>query len=341
MPYPRIHADRIQVLPLSQRKNYIDITLPATVGGAIDPDSLPPDPGPAGPILDALVHTMRSARDRYASRILTYGAHTIKNGCGLLLNRLIEQGWLTHLATQGAGIIHDWEFAFHGKSSESVRDNAPLGRFGTWDETGENILGAAMIGVARDRGLGESMGHHIQHHPERHPYRKYSVAWAAYRHRVPLCVMPGIGQDIFACHPMYTPDAGAALGQAATIDFHTFTHGVMNLTHGVYLSVGSSVMSPQVFEKAFSIANNLRQSEGAPFLADHHVAVVDLQPSGGWDWSSDREPPPHHPAYYLRWCKTFSRLTAVHPTQKTRGTFSYIQADNRIVLHNLVHRLAG
>lgn len=341
MPYPRIDPERIRVYPLAERKSFIDVTAPAPAGGAIDPDSPPPDAGPARQSIDALAEAFRQARQRYASRMLTYGAHAIKNGCGLLLNRLIERGWLTHLATQGAGVIHDWEIAFQGKTSESVRENAPIGRFGAWNETGENILAAVMIGAGRDRGFGESIGHHIQHHPELHPFRRYSVAWTAYRQRVPLCVMPGIGQDIFACHPMFSADAAGAIGYTAAHDFHTFTHGVQNLTHGVYLSVGSSVMSPQVFEKAFSIANNLRESDGLPFLSDHRVAVVDLQPAGAWDWTSEKEPPPNHPAYYLRWCKTFARLTAPHRTAGPGGTFQYLQADNRVVLHNLAARLCG
>ncbi len=101
---------------------------------------------------------------------------------------------------------------------------------------------------------------------------------------------------------------------------------------GVYLSVGSAIASPQVFEKAFSIANNLREQEGRPPLGDHQVAIVDIQDSGGWDWQTG-EPPVDHAAYYLRFCKTFHRLAP--------GAVSYLQADNRAVLHGLVHELRG
>lgn len=334
MPYPRIDPGQIHVLPLSQRRSFIDITK-----SAIDPDSPPPSPGDSDEQVRSLAAAFRTARQRGASRILTYGAHLIKNGCGLLLRRLIETGWVTHLATQGAGIIHDWEFAHLGHSSESVRDNAPVGRFGTWDDTGRAIVGCLLDDQPHDRGFGESLGKHIETHAEIHPFRQYSVTHCAYRHGVPLCVLPGIGYDIFACHPMFTLNAGAALGRASTADFHTFAHGVTQLTGGVYLSVGSAVMSPQVFEKAFSIANNLRNVAGEPYIRDHYVAIVDIQPSGGWDFSSEQEPPMDHPAYYLRWCKTFARMTAPHPQAGPGGTLAYIQADNRRVLHQLVAML--
>ena len=334
MPHPRIDPSRIRVFPLAQRRNLVEL---ARV--AIDPDSPPPDPGPLAERLDLVMESIRQARKRGVSRILAYGAHTIKNGCGPLLIRLIETGWLTHLSTQGAGIIHDWELAFQGATSESVRENAPVGRFGTWDETGRNILAAVIDGAAQGRGFGESIGHHIHQHPKLHPFADRCVAARAFENRVPLCVLPGIGYDIFCCHPSFTPDAGAAMGKASALDFHTIAHGVMNLTGGIYLSVGSAIMSPQCFEKAFSIANNLLEGEGKPFLRDHHVVVVDLQPSGGWDFSGDAEPPPDHPDYYQRLCKTFARMTGPHGEEAPGGRLDYIQADNRLFLHNLVARL--
>ena len=124
---------------------------------------------------------------------------------------------------------------------------------------------------------------------------------------------------------------GGAIGRAAATDTRIFAEGVKGLTGGVYMSIGSAVMSPQVFEKAFSAANNVLEAEGRPFIADHYLAIVDLQASGGWDWTVG-EPPPEHPAYYLRFCKTFHRMG---------GTLDYLLGDNRVVLANLVARLAG
>jgi len=159
-----------------------------------------------------------------------------------------------------------------------------------------------------------------------HPYKKYSVLAAAYRHRVPLTVHPGIGYDIIVNHPLYH---GGAIGRAATTDVRIYTASVDRLDGGVYLSVGSAIMSPQVFEKAFSAANNLRTAEHRPLLSDHYLAIVDLQDGGGWDWSQG-EPPSTNPAYYLRFCKSFYRMG---------GTLDYIRCDNRVLLVQLLRRL--
>jgi hypothetical protein len=301
--------------------------------------------------------------------MLTYGAHLIKNGCGPLLCRLIEGGMVTHLATQGAGVIHDWEFAFQAESGESVRENAPAGTFGSWDETGRWLNLAVLVGAAEGLGMGESIGRMVAEdrlvvptastlrqeicadpgHPLAaakadllwmiesnqlstgeisiaHPYKHCSVLNATYQHRVALTVHPGIGYDIITNHPLYH---GGAIGRAATTDARIFAASVDRLDGGVYMSVGSAIMSPQVFEKAFSAANNIRSTDGRPLLTDHYLAIVDLQDGGGWDWSHG-EPPSTNPAYYLRFCKSFYRMG---------GTLDYLRCDNREFLVHLLQRL--
>lgn len=354
MPYPQIDASRLKVFPLADRKSLTRIEAIAA-----DPDA---PPQPLGGILagkvQAVAHRMRIARENGAAVMLTYGAHLVKNGGGPLVNRLVERGWVTHLATQGAGVIHDWEFAFQGASAESVRENAPRGSFGSWDETGRWINLAVAIGAAEGLGIGESVGrmvetgglavpdpselersivdaprqplcaakadlaamireHNIQAGNLRipHPYKEFSILTRAYRHRLPLTVHPGIGYDIIVNHPMYH---GAAIGRAATTDARIFAQSVDRLDGGVYLSVGSAIMSPQVFEKAFSAVNNLRASEGRPFVRGHLIAIVDIQDAGAWDWTAG-EPPKTDPAYYLRFCKTFARMA---------GQVEYLQIDN-------------
>ncbi len=363
MPYPQIDASQINVLPLDERKSYIQIEQ-----AAIDPSAPAPDPGAMRGQIDRLAERITEARRRGASVMLVYGAHVIKNGCGPLVNALIEAGHITHLATQGAGIIHDWEFAFLGKSSESVRDNTPEGRFGTWDETGRWLSLAALVGAAEGLGWGEAVGRMVAEdgltlpnpqdlarqistdpshdltgaradllnamrrfdlepgrHEVRHPYKQYTVLDASYRKRVPLTVHPGIGYDIITNHPMFH---GGAIGRTSETDTRVFAEGVKNLSGGVYLTIGSAIMSPQVFEKALSVANNLLLPEGKR-VEGHHMAVVDLQDGGGWDWSGG-EPPKDSPAYYLRFCKTFARMG---------GTLDYLCGDNRTVLANLADRL--
>jgi hypothetical protein len=312
---------------------------------------------------------MLAARERGASVMMAYGAHLVKNAAGPIVRALIEEGFVTHLATQGAGVIHDWEFAYQAVSSESVRENAAAGTFGSWDETGRWINLAVIAGVAEGMGFGESVGKFIEEeglklpdmqqlrqqiaaepgHPlagaradllwtmtqfklpsgpivVKHPSKRYSILAAAYRKRVPLTVHPGIGYDVIVNHPMFH---GGAIGRAALTDTRIFAQSTKNITGGVYLSVGSAIMSPQVFEKAFSAANNLLAQEKRPALHDHYIAIVDLQNGGGWDWRKG-EPPKENPAYYLRFCKSFYRMG---------GTLDYIQADNRVVLANLLCEL--
>src|SRR5439155_10814396 len=111
--------------------------------------------------IDGCAQQIKTALDRKASVMLIYGAHLIKNGGQLLLNQMMERDWLTHLATNGAGVIHDWEFSFLGRSTESVRDNVAAGTFGTWDETGRYIHLALLAGGLRGDGFGRALGQFV------------------------------------------------------------------------------------------------------------------------------------------------------------------------------------
>src|SRR6266511_4999351 len=125
-------------------------------------DTPPPCPENVSSIVRDCAHRIKAALSRNATVMLIYGAHLIKNGSQLLLNQMIERGWLTHLATNGAGIIHDWEFSFLGRSTESVRDNVATGSFGTWDETGRSIHLALLAGGLRGEGFGRALGRFIE-----------------------------------------------------------------------------------------------------------------------------------------------------------------------------------
>jgi hypothetical protein len=354
----------MQVFPLSERKNLLDFDAEERKTRSIgEPDAA------ACEQIDRLAEKIRIAKAKNASVMITYGAHLIKNGAGRLLGQLVESGLVTHLATQGAGTIHDWEFARQAFSGESVRENAPAGRFGSWEETGYWWNLAVIVGAAEGLGLGESLGRMIAEdrlvipdaaqlrreiaadpshplagakvdllwtietfgiapgvHPIEHPFKQYSVPCAAYRHRVPFTVHPGIGYDIIINHPMYH---GGAVGRASGTDVRIYTQSVDGLDDGVYISIGCAIMSPQVFEKAFSAANNLRNAEGRPLLSRHHLAIVDIQDGGGWDWSQG-EPPHTNPAYYLRFCKSFYRMG---------GVLDYVHCDNRAFLVHLMRKL--
>jgi len=121
---------------------------------------------------------------------------------------------------------------------------------------------------------------------------------------------------------------GASIGRTAERDFLSFAESVSRLSEGVYISLGSAVMSPMIFEKSLSMAQNLALRNGTR-IEGHSIFVVDLAESS-WDWENKGEPPMDDPAYYLRYCKTFSRMG---------GTMRYIQADNRdflLALHKAV-----
>src|SRR6185503_9894261 len=134
--------------------------------------------------------------------------------------------------------------------------------------------------------------------------------------------------DIISNHPMFN---GAVLGRAAEIDFRRFASSVEGLDGGVVLSIGSAIMGPQVFEKTLSCVNNLRLQTSRPVVHDHSIYVVDLQDGGGWDWTKG-EPPKDNAAYYLRFCKSYSRMG---------GAMHYVQSDNVLFLQHLVRVLMG
>jgi hypothetical protein len=153
------------------------------------------------------------------------------------------------------------------------------------------------------------------------------VQAAAFRRGIPFTGHPMIGHDIIYTHPLVN---GAAVGRTAMRDFLRFAASVSGLGGGVYLSVGSAVMSPMVFEKSLSMAQNVALQRGAA-ITDHFILVVDIAPTT-WDWARDGEPPASDPAYYMRWCKTFSRMG---------GTLRYLPADNRDFFLWLLRALDG
>jgi hypothetical protein len=336
----------------------------------IDPDAAPPPCQPAVRTqIDECAVRIRSARQSGATVMLIYGAHLLRNGAALILERLMVDGWLTHLATNGAGTIHDWEYAWSGASTESVEMNVEKGQFGTWDETATYIHAALAAGALNRHGYGRSLGRFIAEDGAempsldaltkelaadpanelsgaradaisflrmtggrggkiaiRHAWKHASILAHAWRLGVPLTVHPGIGYDIISNHPLFS---GAIIGRAGELDFKLFGGSVARLDGGVVLSVGSAIMGPQVFEKSLSCVNNLRLQEGRDIVRGHSIHVVDLQDGGGWDWRRG-EPPKTHPAYYLRFCKSYSRMGA---------PMHYVQCDNVTFMHHLLTSL--
>lgn len=366
MPYPKFDRDKLDVKRLADRKNKVYIER-----DQILPDQSPQNLSEKGfRMVEHTVERIRKARELGRSVMLTFGAHTIKNGMAPTLIALMKEGWVTHLATNGAGIIHDWEFAYQGKSSEDVRENLNLGQFGIWDDTGSFINLALIVGAFEGLGYGESVGKMIVREglnipeilflyefakknmeikPQQsaaaidlagvishfhlspgflkipHPFRNFSVQGNAYELKIPFTGHPMFGHDIIYTHPV---NYGAAIGRTAETDFLYFAQSVSNLDFGVYLSVGSAVMSPMIFEKSLSMSQNLAIQQGK-HIDNHLMLIVDLAESD-WDWANAGEPPMDNPAYYLRYCKTFNRMG---------GEMHYLTADNRDFLLALYQKL--
>ena len=283
-----------RVYPLAQRQS-----LSSVEEVLVDPATAPqPLDGPSSAALDEMAAKIRTARQRGAAVMLIYGAHLVKNGAARIVNALLAEGWLTHLATNGAGTIHDWEFAWLGRSTESVRDGVAHGRFGTWDETGRNIHVALLAGGVEEKATAEpwadSSRRMAPHCPSRPHWQRQSAAEpdhpltaaraellsAMREYGLPAgrCFVPHRRKDTsilaaayrhgvpMTVHPGIGYDIianhpmfnGAAIGRAAQWDFSLFAGAVEQLDGGVVLSVGSAIMGPQVFEKSLSCVNNLR-----------------------------------------------------------------------------------
>jgi hypothetical protein len=249
------------------------------------------------------------------------GAHPIKLGLSRYLIDLLERGWITHLATNGAGVIHDYELAAWGATSENVGKWIREGQFGLWEETSAiNDIVAA----ARDtgEGLAEAVGRAIEEH--RLPHRHISLSAAAYRLHVPMTAHVTVGADILHSHANC---CGAALGAASYIDFLIFAHAVEHLQRGVYLNLGTSVTGPEVYLKALSMARNVARQRNEE-ICDFTTAVFDLVPLPH-NWR-DGEPAKSDPGYYYRPWKTILLRTVADG-----GDSYYFQGDHRDTLPSL------
>ncbi len=184
--------------------------------------------------------------------ILGMGAHPIKVGLSPLIVRLMERGILQAVAMNGAGIIHDFEIAFVGKTSEEVSSRIGRGAFGMVEETGQMVNEAINEGWRKGWGIGRSVGEMILR--SKFPHRKMSITAAGAKLGIPVTVHVAIGTDILHMHPQAR---GEAIGGGSYRDFRLFATVVSKLEGGVYLNLGSAVILPEVFLKALSLVRNL------------------------------------------------------------------------------------
>ena len=209
----------------------------------------------AGSDLKAIVTAMRRARDDGRGLIWGIGAHVLKTGLSPVLVDLMERGYICALATNGAGIIHDFELALSGATSEDVDAALGPGRFGMAEETARELNGAINRGVANGLGLGQAVVEHLHRMQPKHA--NVSVLAAAGRLEIPVTVHVAIGTDIIHMHQ---DASGAALGEGSLRDFRYFVSNVARLERGVYLNCGSAVVMPEVFLKAVALARNTGRS---------------------------------------------------------------------------------
>jgi hypothetical protein len=199
----------------------------------------------------AVVRAIVAARREGGGVVWGLGAHVIKTGLGPVIIDLMQRGFVSAIATNGATVIHDFEIALAGATSEDVDEALGPGRFGMADETGRLLNCAITDGVRRDLGIGQSVGRFLA--DSQPQFARLSVLAAAARLGIPATVHVAIGTDIIHMHPVAS---GEALGAGSLRDFRYFVSNVARLERGVYLNCGSAVVLPEVFLKAVAIARN-------------------------------------------------------------------------------------
>ncbi len=253
--------------------------------------------------------------------VFGFGAHFIKNKCHPYLIDLMKYDYITHIVTNGASTIHDFEFGYHGWTEEDVKENLANGTFGLW-ETGEHINKA--INLYGYLGYGKAIGQYIDIERDRNSVWTggcISLAWHCYKKEIPLSICTSIGHDIIYEHPECD---GARIGQASYIDFLNLAETLEGIQDAVFICVGSAITFPMVMEKAFAMAKNVDPTTGT----NCSCYIVDLfDVSSEW---KDGEPDKSNAAYYNRPMKTFSRMV---------NDCHYMQLDNRQLMDNLRDRL--
>lgn len=253
-PYEPFDLTGMRTYPLASRQSKVhaaDFARPYKPGSGVRGlvDAMPDILG-AGDF-KAVVAAMRAARGAERGIVWGLGAHVLKTGLSPVIVELMEQGFVSAIALNGAGVIHDFEIALSGATSEDVDEALGPGRFGMAEETGRLLNKAINEGVARGLGLGQSVAAYLA--AARPPHAHVSVIAAAARLEIPVTVHVAIGTDIIHMHP---DASGAALGEGSLRDFRYFVSNVARLERGVYLNCGSAVVLPEVFLKAVALARN-------------------------------------------------------------------------------------
>ncbi len=250
-----LSLEGLKTYPLRKRKSLVGwqkfarpLHAPASLKRFLDslPDLL------AAKDFKEIVGRIQKARRQGKPVLLGMGAHPMKVGLNPLIVQLMAEGILQGVAMNGAGIIHDFEIAFAGRTSEDVTAEIGQGTFGMAQETGQRINEAINAGWTQGWGIGRSVGEMIQERGL--PFREKSITAAGVRLGIPVTVHVALGTDIIHLHPQA---CGEAIGGASHQDFRLFAALVSQLQEGVYLNLGSAVILPEVFLKALTLVRNL------------------------------------------------------------------------------------
>lgn len=308
--YPTFDRTALRLRPLTERIHDLSVAV------IEDPTPSPQVREPFAAIADRIV----AARRTGAVRALMLGAHVLRRGLQRYLFDLMQAGCLDVIAVNGAGVIHDYELACIGATTESVARYIRDGRFGLWRETGHiNDL----VRQARDEGLGlgEAVGRAIW--TSDFPHKADSVLARAYALGIPVTVHVGIGYDILHEHPNCD---GAAFGETSYRDFLIFAQCLTRLTGGVVMNFGSAVMAPEVFLKALAMVRNAAASQGRT-LDNFATLVCDVRSLPA---TYAREAPKTDPDYYFRPWKTML-VRALGQDGQSR----YVQGDHAVTVPEL------
>jgi hypothetical protein len=244
----------VKTYPLKSRKSKAraeDFARPASSDSTVRAfvDSLPNILAAAD--FKAVGKAVQLARDRESGIVWGLGAHVVKTGLGPVLIDLMERGYVSAIAANGATVIHDFEIALVGATSEDVDEALGPGRFGMAEETGRLLNAAISEGVGAGLGLGQSVARFLDTKSPQHA--RSSVLAAAARLEIPVTVHVAVGTDVIHMH---AAASGAAIGEGSLRDFRYFVSNIARLEQGVYLNCGSAVVLPEVFLKAVALARN-------------------------------------------------------------------------------------
>jgi hypothetical protein len=278
----------LKIKPLAHRSNDLDRNVIL--------DLVRPASGESFRELQSVAKKMKQAKEKDSSIIMMIGGHVIRSGVQKYIIDLMTRGYIDCIAMNGSGIIHDFEFALIGETTESVARYIKTGEFGLWRETGRlnDIINEAFL-ANPNSGMGEAVGEAILE--GEFPFKNISLLAAAYKLKIPVTVHVGIGYDIIHEHPNCD---GAATGALSFNDFLKFVSVVENLQGGVIMNFGSAVMAPEVFLKALSMARNVAH-QNKKIIQDFTALVCDLYDlSQDYQFGSEKD----QPRYYFRPWKT-------------------------------------